>query len=211
MDAPYRSPVSTKTRRSTFAITLMRSSGQSPGWIHRGGPSHGNSRFASADCARRQGSDLRCDRRRVTRYALAFLEGDHSFTRLESRTGSFTSGTSMERVSTRWPEDRGYIESVRHRECAGTVRGNSRKRLSIALRSYDRDCLPERSGREAAQERRRSTSCAGCDPPGIRGSGGIGRRAGLRIQWGNPSGFESRLSHGVSHGCAEFRVRSLRG
>ena len=27
------------------------------------------------------------------------------------------------------------------------------------------------------------------------GSGGIGRRAGLRIQWGNPSGFESRLSH----------------
>ena len=131
----------------------------------------------------------------VTRYALAFLEGDHSFTRLESRTGSFTSGTSMERVSTRWPEDRGYIESVRHRECAGPVRGDSRKRLSIALRSYDRDCLPERSGREAAQERRRSTSCAGCDPPGIRGSGGIGRRAGLRIQWGNPSGFESRLSH----------------
>ena len=144
MDAPYRSPVSTKTRRSTFAITLMRSSGQSPGWIHRGGPSHGNSRFASADCARRQGSDLRCDRRRVTRYALAFLEGDHSFTRQESHTGSFTPGNSMERVGTRWPEDRGYIESVRRRECAGTVRGVSRKRLSIALRSYDRDCHPSR-------------------------------------------------------------------
>lgn len=28
-----------------------------------------------------------------------------------------------------------------------------------------------------------------------RGSGGIGRRAGLRIQWGNPWGFESPLSH----------------
>ena len=27
------------------------------------------------------------------------------------------------------------------------------------------------------------------------GSGGIGRRAGLRIQWGNPWGFESPLSH----------------
>ena len=107
-------------------------------------PSHGNSRFASADCARRQGSDLRCDRRRVTRYALAFLEGDHSFTRQESHTGSFTPGNSMERVGTRWPEDRGYIESVRRRECAGTVRGVSRKRLSIALRSYDRDCHPSR-------------------------------------------------------------------
>ena len=28
-----------------------------------------------------------------------------------------------------------------------------------------------------------------------RGSGGIGRRAGLRIQWSNPWGFESPLSH----------------
>jgi hypothetical protein len=28
-----------------------------------------------------------------------------------------------------------------------------------------------------------------------RESGGTGRRAGLRILWGNPSGFESRLSH----------------
>ena len=102
----------------------------------------------------------------VTRYALAYLEGDHSFTRQESRTGSFTPGNSVERVSTRWPEDRGYIESVRHRECAETVRGGS--------------------------------SCAGCDPPGIRGSGGIGRRAGLRIQWGNPCGFESRLSHSAN-------------
>src|SRR5688500_12237765 len=27
------------------------------------------------------------------------------------------------------------------------------------------------------------------------GSGGTGRRAGLRIQWGNPWGFESPLSH----------------
>ena len=26
-------------------------------------------------------------------------------------------------------------------------------------------------------------------------SGGIGRRAGFRIQWGNPWGFESPLSH----------------
>ncbi len=31
----------------------------------------------------------------------------------------------------------------------------------------------------------------GCE----RGSGGIGRRAGLRIQWSNPWGFESPLSH----------------
>ena len=80
----------------------------------------------------------------VTRYALAFLEGDHSFTRQESHTGSFTPGNSMERVGTRWPEDRGYIESVRRRECAGSVRGVSRKRLSIALRNYDRDCHPSR-------------------------------------------------------------------
>ena len=30
--------------------------------------------------------------------------------------------------------------------------------------------------------------------------GGIGRRAGLRIQWGNPWGFESPLSHHLSGG-----------
>lgn len=33
----------------------------------------------------------------------------------------------------------------------------------------------------------------------LRGSGGTGRRARLRIWWGNPSGFESRLSHLAPH------------
>src|SRR5262249_17063271 len=32
-----------------------------------------------------------------------------------------------------------------------------------------------------------------CSEP--RGRGGTGRRAGLRILWGNPSGFDSRRSH----------------
>ena len=39
---------------------------------------------------------------------------------------------------------------------------------------------------------------------GLSGSGGTGRRAGLRIQWGNPWGFESPLSH-----LREVRVGSL--
>src|SRR5581483_4388960 len=53
------------------------------------------------------------------------------------------------------------------------------------------------------------TGDAACHPPAVPGvttvllrsagreSGGTGRRAGLRIRWGNPWGFDSPLSHSL--------------
>ena len=43
-----------------------------------------------------------------------------------------------------------------------------------------------------------------------RASGGIGRRAGLRILWGNPSGFNSRLAHQPSPEATRRRRLSRR-
>jgi hypothetical protein len=37
-------------------------------------------------------------------------------------------------------------------------------------------------------------------------SGGIGRRAGFRIQWGNPWEFESPLSHHMNRQAAALNI-----